>query len=79
MARCEGTTRSGDQCKRDARPESRFCYVHNPEEAPEPNGENEAAAEEFELLDLAPILLAGALTVGMVLLLKGFGKLIPRL
>jgi len=78
MARCDGTTRSGDQCKRDARPDSRFCYVHNPETEQTAGGENAAAAEDLEFLDLAPILLAGILAAGLVFLLKGFGKWIPR-
>ena len=78
MARCDGTTRSGDQCKRDARPDSRFCHVHNPEKEQTAGGENAAAAEDLELLDLAPILLAGIMAAGLVFLLKGFGKWIPR-
>ena len=41
MARCEGTTRNGDQCKRDARPDSKFCYTHGAAE-----GETDATAEE---------------------------------
>ena len=79
MARCEGTTRTGDQCKRDARPDSRFCYVHDPEKGQTAGGQNDAAAEDLELLDLAPILLAGILAAGLVFLLRGFGKWIPRL
>jgi len=78
MARCDGTTRSGDQCKRDARPDSRFCYVHDPEKEQTAGAENDAAAEDLEFLDLAPILLAGILAAGLVFLLKGFGKWIPR-
>jgi len=78
MARCEGTTRSGDRCKRDARPDSSFCYVHDPErETGEGDGE-ETVAEDLELQDLAPILLAGILAAGLVFLLRGFGKWIPR-
>ncbi len=79
MARCEGTTRSGDQCKRDARPDSHFCYVHDPEKGQTGGGENDAAAEDLEFLDLAPILLAGILAAGLVFLLRGFGRWIPRL
>ena len=82
MARCEGTTRDGDQCKRDARPDSEFCYLHgggkaeNEEHAAEGG---DAAAEEMEFIDLAPILLAGVLTAGLVFFLRGFGRWIPRL
>ena len=28
MAQCQGTTKKGDQCKRDARGDSPFCAVH---------------------------------------------------
>ncbi len=79
MARCDGTNRNGDQCKRDAPPDSRFCYVHGPEKKQTTGGENDAATEDLELMDLAPILLAGILAAGLVFLLKGFGKWIPRL
>lgn len=79
MARCEGTTRSGDQCKRDAQGDTRFCYLHDPEKA-QPGGENgDTGTEEEEFIDLAPILLAGVLTAGLVFLLKGFGRWLPRI
>jgi hypothetical protein len=32
----------------------------------------------MEIQDLAPLLLAGVLAAGLVFLLKGFGKWIPR-
>jgi hypothetical protein len=76
MARCEGTTRSGDRCKREARPDSKFCHVHEPVQN-ETDGE-EAVVEDLELIDLAPILLAGILTAGLVFFLRGLGKWIPR-
>ena len=79
MARCEGTTRSGDQCKRDAQDESLFCYLHDPEKAQSDAGKGDAAAEDVEFIDLAPILLAGVLTAGFVFLLRGFGRWMPRL
>ena len=79
MARCEGTTKSGDQCKREARPDSRFCFLHGEEKGPGSGGENDTAAEDLEFLDLAPVLLAGIMAAGLVFLLKGFGKWIPRL
>lgn len=72
MARCEGTTRSGDQCKREARPDSRFCYVHAPEV--EEDGDNETV----DWGDLVPLLLAGAMAAGFVLVLRSFGKWIPK-
>jgi hypothetical protein len=46
------------------------------ERAPDDGGE--AASEDLEFIDLAPILLAGVLAAGLVFLLKGFGKWIPR-
>lgn len=79
MARCEGTTRNGDQCKRDAQDDSRFCYLHDPEKAQPDGGNGEAAEDEVEFIDLAPILLAGVLTAGFVFLLKGFGRWLPRI
>ena len=79
MARCEGTTRDGDQCKRDAQGDSQFCYLHDPEKARPSDGGDDAAAEDLEWIDLAPILLAGVLAAGFVFLLRGFGKWIPRL
>jgi len=78
MARCDGTNRNGSQCKRDAPSDSRFCYVHDPDKEHTVGGSSDAAVEDLELLDLAPILLAGILAAGLVFLLKGFGKWIPR-
>ena len=78
MARCKGTTRTGDQCKREAQDDSRFCYLHDPDKAQPDVGNGDASAEDVELSDLAPLLLAGVLTAGLVFLLRGFGKWIPR-
>jgi hypothetical protein len=78
MARCEGKNRDGDQCKREVRGDTRFCYVHDPEKDQAAGNEDDVAVEDLELLDLAPILLAGVMAVGVMLLLKGFGKWIPR-
>jgi len=78
MARCEGTTRDGNQCKRDAQGDSPFCYLHDHEKA-RPAGGNGDAAADLEFMDLAPILLAGILAAGFVFLLRGFGKWIPRI
>ncbi|MBT8398545.1 MAG: hypothetical protein HKO65_18605 [Gemmatimonadetes bacterium] len=79
MARCEGTTRDGDQCKREARPDSQFCYLHGPKPGSEGNGGEATAEDELDFAELAPILLAGVLAAGLVFLLKGFGKWIPKL
>ena len=32
MARCEGTTRKGERCKREAPGDSRFCAIHQDQE-----------------------------------------------
>jgi hypothetical protein len=79
MARCAGTARSGDQCKRDTQGDSPFCYLHDPEKAQSDGGNGDAAAAEVEVIDLAPILLAGVLTAGLVFLLRGFGRWISRI
>jgi hypothetical protein len=75
MARCQGTTQSGEQCKREAQEGSRFCYAHQPEE----EEYQEDRREELELEDFVPILLAGAATLAFVLAFKSLGRLIPKL
>ena len=79
MARCQGTTQSGDRCKREARPDSRSCHLHEPDQEGAGDTGAEPAAEELEFIDLAPLLLAGILAAGLVLLLRGFGRWMPRL
>jgi hypothetical protein len=77
MARCEGTTRDGDQCKREARSESQFCYLHGSAES----AEEEAPANECEAVewnDVLPVLLAGAATIGLLLVFKTLGRFIPK-
>ncbi len=32
MAQCEGVTKKGDRCKRDARDRSKFCAIHQDQE-----------------------------------------------
>lgn len=79
MSRCEGTTRNGEQCKREARSDSRFCHAHDPDRDPSDAAGHEETAEGLEFVDLVPLLLAGLLAAGLVFFLKGFGKWIPRL
>jgi hypothetical protein len=74
MARCEGTTRSGEQCKREAREGSKFCYVHEPDE--EEGTADEAEALEFD--DFVPLILAGLMTAGFFVLFKSLGRWMPR-
>jgi hypothetical protein len=78
MARCEATTRSGERCKLDAQPGSRFCHIHSDSEE-ESTAEHDGAAEEaLEWEDLVPLLLAGAAAAGLFFFLKAFGRWIPR-
>lgn len=78
MAQCEGTTQSGERCKLDARPDSRFCHIHGGSEE-ESKVENEATAEDaLEWEDLVPLVVAGAAVAGLFLFLRAFGKWIPR-
>jgi len=76
MARCEGTTRSGARCKREANEGSRFCYLHEAS-AEEPERE-EGDTEALEFEDFLPLILAGAATVAFVVVFKSLGRLIPR-
>ena len=77
MARCEGTTRSGDQCKRDAREGTTFCHIHGRTDKDE--GGEAGEVEDLEFGDFVPILLAGVMTAGLVLFLKTFGRWIPKI
>lgn len=79
MSQCEGKTRDGDRCKRDARADSRFCYAHDPNRGQAGPAESDAATEELEFIDMVPLLMAGILAAGLVFFLKGFGKWIPKL
>jgi len=79
MARCKGTTRSGEQCRREARSESRFCYVHEPKEEEQAEQvEAEATAEDgVEMEDLLPLIL-GLIAAGFLLWgMKWFGRWFP--
>lgn len=90
MARCAATTKSGERCKLEARPGSRFCHMHQPAEEAEraeeagaenggAGGDNGAARECEPLGDLIPLLLAGAGAAVLLLVLRSFGKWMPRL
>jgi len=79
MARCEGKTRNGDRCKREVRGDSKFCYLHDSVEDETPS---EATAEEQDTVewdDVLPVLLAGAATLGFVMLFKTLSRFIPKL
>ena len=74
MTQCEGTTKDGDQCKREAQSDSEFCHMH----APEPETDTQTCDEPAEWEDFVPLILAGAATVGFVLLFKTIGRFIPK-
>ncbi len=72
MARCQGNTKSGAQCKRQATDGSEFCSAHQPAEGAE-------AAEDQDLTqDLMLIALGLAATGVMFLVLKSVGRWFPK-
>ena len=73
MSRCEGTTRNGERCKREASSGSRFCYAHDPNREQPSDVRADATAEDREFVDMVPLLLAGILAAGLVFFLKGLG------
>ena len=79
MARCEGTTQSGQRCKLDARPDSRFCHLHQGAEEETPEAGEGTAEDGLDWEDLFPLFMAGVVAAGMILFLRSFGKWIPRL
>jgi hypothetical protein len=78
MARCEGTTRNGDQCKRDAQPDSKFCYAHGAAET-EATVEDEQSEVILEWEDIKPLILVGAMAAGFFLFMRTVGRWIPRM
>lgn len=41
MAQCEGKTRKGERCKREAQPKSGFCSIHQDQEIRAPQHDTE--------------------------------------
>jgi len=78
MPRCEGTTRSGNRCKLDARPDSLFCHLHDQSEKSGGGGATSAEEEAAEFGDLIPLVVAGAVVAGFLFLFRSFGRWIPR-
>jgi hypothetical protein len=78
MGRCEGTTKSGNQCRLDARPGSRFCHLHDTAEKEAEPDEAQAACDDVEFADFVPLILAGAMAAGFFLVLRSFGRWIPK-
>ncbi len=79
MAQCRGTTRSGTHCRLDAQPGSDYCHLHAPKEAESKVGKEAQEEVKLEMEDLYPLLMAGAMAAGVFLLIKTFGRWIPRL
>jgi hypothetical protein len=78
MAQCKGTTKGGTQCKLDAQPDSDFCHLHGTADDETGSGGEGTAEEVFQLEGLVPIVVAGAMLVGMFMVAKTLGKWLPR-
>jgi hypothetical protein len=78
MAQCKGTTKSGTQCKLDAQPGSDFCHLHGSAEGGASGEAGDSEECVFQLEDLGPIIVVGAVMAGMFLVAKTFGKWLPR-
>jgi hypothetical protein len=73
VARCQGKTKSGAQCKRQAIEGSEYCSAHQPAEGAE-------GAEDQDLTqDLMLIALGLAATGVMFLVLRSVGRWFPRI
>ncbi len=84
MDKCQGKTKSGAQCKRQAVEGSEYCSSHQPAEDAEWAEEAEEAdeAEEAEAQDLTQDLMLIALglaaTGALFLVLKTVGRWFPK-
>ena len=78
MAQCRGTTKSGNRCKLDAPPDSDFCHLHGEAKEKAPPQGGPAAEDAFELEDLVPLIVAGAVAAGVFILMRSVGRWIPR-
>jgi hypothetical protein len=77
MARCKGTTKSGTQCRLEAQPGSDYCHLH--EKAGTGDGPKSSRdAETFELEDLVPLIMVGAMAAGFFVLMRTVGRWIPK-
>ena len=66
MARCQGTTKKGDQCKRDAREGSSFCSIHQDQEV---RARSAPVSEEWDREAIMAVAL-GFAAVGALLLFR---------
>ena len=53
MAQCEGKTKKGDRCKRDAREGSSFCTIHQDQEIRTRSMASEAVWDSDSLVKVA--------------------------
>ena len=75
MAKCQGKTKSGAQCKRQASEGSEYCSSHQPAE----DAEGAEGAEAQDLTqDLMLIALGLAATGALFLVLKTVGRWFPK-
>lgn len=65
MAQCQGKTRKGERCKREARPDSAFCSIHQDQEIRPPVDD----ATEWDTDAIMKAALGFAL-VGVILLFR---------
>ena len=76
MAKCQGKTKSGAQCKRQASEGSEYCSSHQPAE----DAEAAEAAEAQDLTQDLMLIALGLVAAGaMFLVLKTVGRWFPRL
>jgi hypothetical protein len=48
VAQCQGTTRKGERCKRDAGEGARFCSIHGDQEIRPRGASSSSASEEWD-------------------------------
>lgn len=65
MAQCQGKTRKGERCKREARPDSAFCSIHQDQEIRPPV--DDAAEWDTDAIMKAAL---GFALVGVILLFR---------
>lgn len=81
MARCQGTTQSGDRCKREAQPESEFCHLHATDtEEDNPSAGDQATKDQPAEWEAYVPLVFGLIAAGLMVLGIGrLGRWIPRI
>lgn len=65
MAQCQGKTRRGERCKREARPDSDFCSIHQDQEIRAPR-ERDTEWDTDAMIKAA----IGVAAVGLIFLLR---------